>query len=187
MPMTVTQTDLPGVILIAPPVFADDRGYFLQTFHQPQYREAGIDLPFVQDNHSHSAQGVLRGLHYQLRKPQGKLIHVVRGEIFDVAVDIRRGSPTFGRWTGVILSEHNHHQLYVPPGFAHGFCVRSQTADVIYKCTDVYNPGDEYGILWSDPELAIDWQLAQPRLSPKDAVLKSLAAMPQDCLPLYED
>ena len=141
---------LPGVLLIEPMVFSDERGFFMETYHAKKYAEAGIPGPFVQDNHSHSQRGTLRGLHYQLKNPQGKLVYAVKGEILDVAVDIRKGSPHFRRWTGNLLSEQNKRQLYIPEGFAHGFCVLSETADVIYKCTDFYAPGDEYGIFWAD-------------------------------------
>ena len=168
MDVTIKQLDLPGVLLVEPMCFEDNRGYFLETFHQEKYKAAGIDQAFVQDNHSHSTRGVLRGLHYQLKHPQGKLIYAVTGTIFDVAVDIRRGSPTFGQWTGAELSAENRHQIYIPQGFAHGFVVLSESADVIYKCTDLYAPGDEYGILWSDPAIGIDWPVENPILSEKD-------------------
>ena len=153
------------------------RGVFsLETFQAVRYeQEAGIDLPFVQDNHSRSAKGVLRGLHFQKTKPQGKLVRVVRGEVYDVAVDIRKGSPTFGEWEGVILSEDNKKQFWVPPGFAHGFVVLSDTADFEYKCTDYYDPSDEGSILWSDPDLGIQWPVQNPIVSAKDAVAKQLA------------
>jgi dTDP-4-dehydrorhamnose 3,5-epimerase len=166
--MKITATDLPGVVLIEPRVFEDERGYFMETFQQPRFQEAGLAWDFVQDNHSHSLRGVLRGLHYQIEHPQGKLVRVVRGEIFDVAVDVRRSSPTFGRWFGAVLSETNRRQLYVPPGCAHGFCVLSERADVIYKCTDVYYPEHERTILWNDPDLAVAWPIASPLVSAKD-------------------
>jgi len=172
--MKVTPTAHPEVLLIEPAVFRDARGYFLETFHADRYRAAGLPVDFVQDNHSHSSTGVLRGLHYQLRHPQGKLVRVVTGRVYDVAVDIRRGSPRFGQWTGIELSSDNHRQLYVPPGFAHGFCVLSETVDFLYKCTDVYVPGDEYGIAWNDPELGIDWPVVDYVLSDKDRVLPRL-------------
>lgn len=172
--MKVTPTAHPEVLLIEPAVFRDARGYFLETFHADRYRAAGLPVDFVQDNHSHSSAGVLRGLHYQLRHPQGKLVRVVTGRVYDVAVDIRRGSPRFGQWTGIELSSDNHRQLYVPPGFAHGFCVLSETVDFLYKCTDVYVPGDEYGIAWNDPELGIDWPVVDYVLSDKDQVLPRL-------------
>lgn len=166
--MQFHKTDLPGVILIEPKVFGDERGFFMETYHQPRFVAAGIDLPFVQDNHSRSKRGVLRGLHYQLKFPQGKLVRVVQGEIFDVAVDARKSSPTFGRWFGTTLSDANHRQLYVPPGFAHGFCVVSETAEVLYKTTDVYHPEDEKTIAWNDPTIAVAWPVKDPLISPKD-------------------
>jgi len=184
--MNVITTDLPGVLLIEPKVFGDHRGFFLETFQQERYRRAGIALPFVQDNHSRSRRGVLRGLHFQLRHPQGKLVQVMRGAVFDVAVDIRRGSPTFGRWFGAELSDENHRQLYIPPGFAHGFCVLSETADFLYKCTDYYHPEDEDGISWQDPAIGIDWPITDPLLSERDRNLPLLADMEPDRLPVYQ-
>ena len=180
-----TEKPLPGVLLIEPMVFEDDRGFFMETFHAEKYAEIGISGPFVQDNHSHSARGTLRGLHYQLKNPQGKLVYVVKGEILDVAVDIRRNSPDFGRWTGDVLSEKNKRQLYVPEGFAHGFCVLSDTADVIYKCTDRYAPGDEYGVFWADETIDIVWPIANPILSAKDSDNPRLADIEKVHLPLY--
>ena len=163
-------TPLTGCLLVEPKVFSDDRGCFLETYSRPKFADAGIDLEFVQDNHSHSRRNVVRGLHYQLQRPQGKLVRVVRGEVFDVAVDLRRSSPTCGRWFGVILSEANQRQLYIPPGFAHGFCVTGESADLLYKCTDVYHPEDERTIRWNDPTLKIDWPLSDSAVvSPKDA------------------
>lgn len=168
--MKVIETSIAGVKIIEPRVFGDERGFFLETFQARRYAEdAGIDLPFVQDNHSRSAKGVLRGLHFQKTKPQGKLVRVVRGEVFDVAVDIRRDSPTFGRWEAVILSEENKRQFWVPPGLAHGFVVLSETADFEYKCTDYYDPSDEACLIWNDPTVGIEWPLAEPQLSAKDA------------------
>ena len=173
--MKVSHSKLKGCVIIEPRVFGDDRGFFLETFQAARYKqEAGIDLPFVQDNHSRSARGVLRGLHFQKTKPQGKLVRVVRGEVYDVAVDIRKGSATFGEWEGVILSEDNKKQFWVPPGFAHGFVVLSDTADFEYKCTDYYDPSDEGSILWSDPDLNIPWPVANPVLSNKDESAKRL-------------
>jgi dTDP-4-dehydrorhamnose 3,5-epimerase len=166
---------LPEVILVEPDVYRDDRGFFVETYHQPRYRENGIPEAFVQDNHSFSVQGVLRGLHAQLTRPQGKLVRAVTGKIFDVAVDIRPESPTFGRWAGEVLSGENFRQLYIPPGFAHGFCVMSETAHVQYKCTALYERGDEIGILWRDPEVGIDWPVRNPVLSDKDAAAPRLA------------
>jgi len=166
--MKVTATEIPEVLLVEPDVFRDPRGFFMETFHSGRFRAQGLPDTFVQDNQSRSSRGVLRGLHYQLEHPQGKLVRVVTGEVFDVAVDIRRGSPYFGAWVGVMLSEENLRQLYIPPGFAHGFCVLSERADVVYKCTDFYVPGDEYGIAWDDPELGIDWPKLDYVLSDKD-------------------
>lgn len=169
--MNVIPTRLQDCLIIEPKVFGDERGFFLESFQAERYRQlAGITQPFVQDNHSRSAKGVLRGLHFQKTKPQGKLVRVVRGEVFDVAVDIRPHSSTFGQWEGVVLSEQNHRQFWVPPGFAHGFLVLSDFADFEYKCTDFYDPTDEGAICWNDPQLAIAWPLsAQPLLSGKDA------------------
>lgn len=168
--MQVTATDLPEVLIIEPKVFGDARGFFLESFNAKAFAEAtGVDLPFVQDNHSRSAQGVLRGLHYQIQQAQGKLVRVVRGAVFDVAVDVRRSSPNFGRWVGVELSEDNHRQLWVPPGFAHGFLVLSDSADFLYKTTDYYAPEHERSVLWNDPAIGIDWPLpGEPLLSGKD-------------------
>lgn len=168
--MNVEKTNLDGVLVIEPRVFPDSRGFFMETFHSKKYAEIGLTEPFVQDNYSHSCKGTLRGLHYQLENPQGKLVYVIKGEIFDVAVDIRKSSPTFGKWFGTTLSDKNHKQIFVPKGFAHGFLVLSEEADVIYKCTDLYTPGDEYGILWSDPEIGIEWNSENPLLSEKDAI-----------------
>ena len=168
--MKINHSKLKGCVIIEPRIFGDERGFFLETFQAVRYeQEAGINVPFVQDNHSRSARGVLRGLHFQKTKPQGKLVRVVRGEVYDVVVDIRKGSATFGEWEGVILSEDNKKQFWVPPGFAHGFVVLSDTADFEYKCTDYYDPSDEGSILWSDPDLDIPWPIAAPILSDKDA------------------
>jgi dTDP-4-dehydrorhamnose 3,5-epimerase len=166
--MKFTATRLPGVIVIEPDVHRDARGFFLETYHEEKYREGGVPLRFVQDNHSHSVRGTLRGLHAQVRRPQGKLVRAVCGEMFDVAVDIRRGSPHFGQWTGVQLSGANFKQLYIPPGFAHGFCVLSAEVSVEYKCTDFYSRDDEIGVAWNDPAIGIEWPLADPRVSDKD-------------------
>ena len=168
--MKVVPTRLPEVLLLEPRVFGDARGFFFESWNERQFERAGIRARFVQDNHSRSEKGVLRGLHYQIRQPQGKLIRVVAGEIFDVAVDIRSGSPTFGRWEGVRLSAESHELLWVPIGFAHGFCVLSESAEVLYKTTDFYAPEHERCILWNDPELHIDWPFSgAPTLSAKDA------------------
>jgi dTDP-4-dehydrorhamnose 3,5-epimerase len=167
--MRFTPTELPEVLLIEPDVYRDARGFFLETFHERKYRDGGIEARFVQDNHSRSMRGTLRGLHAQRTRPQGKLIRVIEGEIFDVAVDIRRGSPDFKRWVGVSLSADSFRQCWVPPGFAHGFCVTSEIAEVEYKCTDLYDPADEIGFLWNDPDVGVRWPVADPILSEKDA------------------
>jgi dTDP-4-dehydrorhamnose 3,5-epimerase len=181
--MRVTETSLPGVLLIEPVVHRDGRGFFVETYHADRYREHGIAAPFVQDNHSRSIQGTLRGLHLQLQRPQGKLIHVIEGEIFDVAVDVRRGSAAFGRWVSVALSADNFRQVYVPPGFAHGFFVVSPIAQVEYKCTDLYDPASEIGIAWNDPAIAIAWPTREPLLSARDNAHPTLAAV-ADRLPV---
>ena len=157
--MKVTETKIPGVIIIEPDVFGDHRGYFMETYNYNDYKEAGIDMEFVQDNQSMSKKGVLRGLHFQINFPQDKLVRVTRGEVYDVAVDLRPGSETYGKWVGEILSEENKKQLFVPKGFAHGFLVLSDEAEFVYKCTDFYNGEDEGGIIWNDPDIAIDWPL----------------------------
>jgi dTDP-4-dehydrorhamnose 3,5-epimerase len=170
--MRVKDTSLPDVKLFEPRVFGDHRGFFMETWNRRTFRQAGYDLDFVQDNHSTSVQGVLRGLHYQVRQPQGKLVRVIRGDVFDVAVDIRPDSPTFGQWTGIRLSAENHRLMWVPPGFAHGFYVLSGEAEFVYKCTDYYLPDAERTIRWDDPELDIDWPLVdgvEPAVSEKDA------------------
>jgi dTDP-4-dehydrorhamnose 3,5-epimerase len=180
----VAATSLPDVLIIEPDVHVDGRGFFLESYQADRYRECGIPGPFVQDNHSRSAAGTLRGLHLQVRRPQGKLIRVVEGEIFDVAVDVRRGSPTFGRWVGVSLSAESFTQIYVPIGFAHGFAVISQTAQVEYKATDFYDREGELGIAWNDPALAISWPSATPMLSARDSKHPLLADV-MDQLPTY--
>ncbi|WP_043310805.1 dTDP-4-dehydrorhamnose 3,5-epimerase [Pseudomonas sp. ML96] len=172
--MKVIETVLPGVLIIEPQVFGDARGFFLESFQIERYREAGIDMPFVQDNHSRSSRGVLRGLHFQRTRPQGKLVRVSRGAVYDVAVDINSDSPTCGRFVGVELNDENHRQLWVPPGYAHGFCVLSETADFEYKCTDLYFPEDEGGLLWNDSEVGIPWPVEQPKLSAKDQINPTL-------------
>ena len=182
--MRLVPTSLLDVVVIEPDVHRDGRGFFLETYHAERYREFGIAGPFVQDNHSRSVSGTLRGLHLQVGHPQGKLIRVIEGEIFDVAVDVRRGSPTFGRWVGVNLDAESFKQVYVPPGFAHGFCVVSPGAQVEYKCTDIYDPSSEVGIAWNDPDLGIAWPLADPILSVRDRQHPRLAAV-TDLLPLY--
>jgi len=174
--VNVIKTKLESCVIIEPKVFGDERGFFLETFQAERYTsEAGITLPIVQDNHSRSSKSVLRGLHFQKTKPQGKLVRVVRGQVYDVAVDIRNGSPTYGQWEGLILSEENKTQLWVPPGFAHGFVVLSDTADFEYKCTDYYDPSDEGSILWNDSDLDIPWPIDNPILSNKDASADRLA------------
>ena len=174
--MKIINTKLKDCLIIEPQVFGDDRGFFLETFQSNRYKnEANIDLNFVQDNHSRSTQGVLRGLHFQKNKPQGKLVRVVRGEVYDIAIDIRKGSETFGMWESVILSEKNKKQLWVPPGFAHGFQVLSEIADLEYKCTDYYDLHDEGSILWSDIDLGIPWPLKNPKLSEKDSTASPLS------------
>ena len=183
--MNVIKTGLPGVLIIEPSVFGDDRGFFLETYSVERYKAAGIPLEFVQDNHSRSRKGVLRGLHFQLNHPQGKLVSVISGSVFDVAVDIRVGSPTFGEAAWVELNADNKRQFYVPPGFAHGFVVISDTADFLYKCTDYYHPEDEGAVLWSDAALDIPWPIDTPQLSAKDSAAKCLADIAADQLPRY--
>lgn len=172
--MEIVSTPLEGVLLFKPQVFKDERGYFVETWQQRRYEEAGVRHAFVQDNHSSSQRGVLRGIHFQLTRPQGKLISVSVGRVFDVAVDLRRGSSTFGQWYAAELSGRNQHQLWIAPGLAHAFCVLSDTAHFHYKCTDYYLPGDEGSIIWNDPDLAISWPLDNPILSAKDAVAPAL-------------
>lgn len=166
--MNIYPTDISDVLRIEPRLFADDRGYFFESYHQQRYADAGLSVSFVQDNYSSSRKGTLRGLHYQIQRAQGKLVWVTQGEIFDVAVDLRRNSDTFGKWAGVILNDRNRWQLYIPPGFAHGFCVLSDTAEVSYKCTDYYHPEHERTIRWDDPDLGIAWPIREPLLSDKD-------------------
>ncbi len=166
--MKAIETALPGVLIIEPKAFGDHRGFFLETFQAERYREAGITLPFVQDNHSRSQRGVLRGLHFQKTRPQGKLVSVSRGAVYDVAVDIDPTSATYGKFVGVELNDDNHRQLWIPPGYAHGFCVLSEVADFQYKCTDFYFPADEGGLIWNDPDVGIPWPIAEPQLSAKD-------------------
>jgi dTDP-4-dehydrorhamnose 3,5-epimerase len=174
----ISETELPGVLLLEPKRFGDDRGFFMELFHEKRYAEAGIPGPFVQDNFSRSAKGILRGLHFQQPHAQGKLVQVFAGAVYDVAVDIRRGSPTFGRWVGMELSADNRRQLWVPAGFAHGFCVLSESADFHYKCTDFYSPASEHGIAWNDPDLGIPWPVKSPLLSPKDSAAPRLKDAP---------
>jgi len=176
---------LPDVKRIEPRVFRDDRGFFQMTYHETEYRDAGIDARFVQDNWSRSGRGVLRGLHYQLHHAQAKLVAVLRGSVYDLVVDIRRGSPTFGQWAGALLSEENHHQLFIPAGFAHGFCVLSDEADFVYKCSAFYRPDDEHGIRWDDPGLGIDWPGGDFIVSDKDRELPLLSEVPAAALPSW--
>ena len=166
--MKVIETALPGVVIIEPKVFGDQRGFFIETFQTERYRDAGIELPFVQDNHSRSPRGVLRGMHFQRSRPQGKLVSVSRGAVYDVAVDINPESPTCGQFVGVELNDENHRQLWIPPGYAHGYCVLSEVADFQYKCTDLYFPEDEGGLMWNDPDVNIPWPAETPPLSAKD-------------------
>lgn len=187
--MKIQETSLPGVVVFEPKVFGDARGFFVETFRQEWLDEAGIALPFVQDNQSRSRRGVLRGLHYQMEQTQGKLVRVARGRVFDVAVDVRRGSPTFGQWTGVVLDDESHRQFYVPPGFAHGFVVLSDVADFVYKCTDYYHPASEAGICWDDPAIGIAWPheiRSDVLLSEKDRQLPRLKDQVETLLPSYE-
>ena len=183
--MNILHTSLPGVFIVEPIVHRDPRGWFLETYHVEKYKYGGIPLAFVQDNCSSSVRGTLRGLHAQMSRPQGKLVRVARGEVFDVAVDIRRGSPTFASWESVTLTAENFKQIYIPPGFAHGFCVLSDVAEVEYKCTDVYLPGDEITIVWNDTQIGIQWPNGSPILSPKDAAGQSLQVL-WDRLPDYQ-
>ena len=182
--MKFKTTPLEGVILVEPTVHSDPRGFFLETYHQKKYAEGGITATFVQDNHSRSGRGTLRGLHAQFRRPQGKLVRAVEGEIFDVAVDVRRGSATFGQWVGKTLTAENKWQLYVPPGFVHGFCVLSESAQVEYKCTDFYDQSDEYSVIWNDPDIAIEWPTDSPLLSARDRDALRLSEL-EDRLPVY--
>ncbi|MFT5356817.1 MAG: dTDP-4-dehydrorhamnose 3,5-epimerase [Polyangiales bacterium] len=184
--MNIETLSLPGVLLITPKVFGDARGYFVETFANERYAEAGINIPFVQDNLSRSPQGVLRGLHLQNPHGQGKLVQVVEGSVFDVAVDVRVGSPHFGKWVGAELSAENHCQLWVPPGFAHGFVVTSEHALFSYKCTDTYHPECELSVLWNDPAIGIDWPVESPVLSDKDASANVLADVDEERLPRWQ-
>ena len=189
--MNIITTNLPGVIVIEPKVYVDKRGFFLETFREDVLLQAGINAHFVQDNHTRSSQGVLRGLHYQMTQTQGKLVRVAAGSVFDVVVDVRSSSPTFGQWFGTELNEDNIKMIYVPPGFAHGFVVLSETADFIYKCTDYYHPESEQGIAWDDPDLNIDWSIAEIAvkisLSDKDKQNVKLKDQPAEKLPAYKD
>ena len=184
--MNFIRTELKGVIIIEPDVHRDPRGFFLESYNLKKYREGGIPEVFVQDNHSRSLRGTLRGLHAQRQRPQGKLVRVIEGEVYDVVVDIRRGSPTFRRWIGIVLSAESFRQVYVPPGFLHGFCVQSETAQFEYKVTDFYDPSDELGVIWNDPDLAISWPIANPILSRKDMALPRLSEV-MEKLPVFKE
>jgi dTDP-4-dehydrorhamnose 3,5-epimerase len=179
------ETAIPGVLLLQPKVFRDERGFFFESYHQERFADIGIHDKFVQDNHSRSRRNTVRGLHYQLKHVQAKLCRVVVGEVLDVAVDIRRGSPTFGKWVGAVLSAENQQQIYIPPGFAHGFAVLSDTAEFLYKCSDFYYPEDECGVLWNDPQLKIDWKVSDPIISPKDKQFLPLAKIAAELLPRF--
>lgn len=184
--MKFTETEIPGVIVIEPRVHRDDRGFFFESYQAERYKAGGVSVDFVQDNQSHSCRDTLRGLHSQAAKPQDKLVRVLDGEIYDVAVDVRRGSPTFGQYVGVTLSAENHLQLFIPKGFVHGFVVTSETADVEYKCSDFYDPSGELSVRWDDPQIAIPWPVEEPLLSPKDAEAPLLAEIDPKALPRYE-
>jgi dTDP-4-dehydrorhamnose 3,5-epimerase len=181
------ETSLPGVWVIQPDIFRDARGFFVETYHQAKFAGLGVAEPFLQDNHSSSRKGTLRGLHYQLRRPQAKLCRVIEGEALDVAVDIRLGSPHFGKWTGVVLSAAEGNELYIPAGFAHGFLALTDTVQLLYKCSDFYDPLDERGIAWNDPGLAIKWGISDPLVSAKDAANLTLAATPREFLPGFSN
>ena len=183
--MKIVETALPGVFVIEPRVYSDVRGFFCETYREESFRAHGIEVTFVQDNHSRSTANTLRGLHYQLRRPQAKLCRVVRGTVLDVVADIRRGSPTFGRYESVVLSEDNHRQVFIPRGYAHAFLVLSECADFLYKCDDYYFSDDNYGVAWDDPQLGIDWGAAAPVLSEKDATLPNLVDVPPESLPVF--
>lgn len=183
--MKVIATDLNGVFEVEPEAFADGRGFFLETYRNSRYSSHEINLPIFQTTHTHSTGGSLRGLHYQLVRPQMKLVYVVRGEILDVAVDIRFGSPNFGKWHAAILNEQNHKQLIIPPDFAHGFCVLSEHADLIYLLSDEYDADDQHAIRWSDPEIGINWPIDNPILSEKDQICPFLSEIPREHLPVY--
>ncbi len=183
--MNIKETKLAGVLVLEPDVFSDERGFFLEIWNSARYENVGIQGPFVQDNISFSKRGVLRGLHFQYPQSQGKLTQVLSGEVVDIAVDIRVGSPTFGRWVSEVLSDVNHRQIYISPGFAHGYCVTSETAIFSYKCTDFYNPATEKGIIWNDPDLNIDWPIKEPILSPKDKEYPRFKDFRPDKLPNF--
>jgi dTDP-4-dehydrorhamnose 3,5-epimerase len=183
--MEIIDTKIKDVKLIKPKIYGDSRGFFLETYHKDQYEKAGISVDFLQDNHSRSKKNILRGLHYQLDKMQGKLVRVSNGCVYDVAVDMREGSPTFKEHVSFILSDENQYQLYIPPGFAHGFCVISDNADFEYKCTEFYNPNSEVGIMWNDPDLGIDWPVSDPIVSDKDNKNYLISEIPNNLIPKY--
>lgn len=185
--MKIEQAGLPGTLLVRPSLFGDERGFFMESWNRARYAEQGLDVDFVQDNLSFSRRGILRGLHFQNPHGQGKLVQVLQGEVYDVAVDIRKGSPTFGKWIGVTLSSENRQQFYVPPGFAHGFVVTSEVALFSYKCTDLYHPEHECSIKWDDPQLKIDWPVESPELSEKDKKGLLLSELEEDKLPEYKE
>jgi len=182
----VKKTRLPGVLLLEPSVFRDGRGAFLETWHDERYTALGISGPFVQDNVSRSVRGVLRGLHFQHPNDQGKLVQVLEGEVFDVAVDVRKGSPTFGKWEGATLSSDNARQLWIPEGFAHGFCVTSEEAVFAYKCTEYYHRASEHPVRWNDPDIGIEWPIKKPELSDKDKIAPLLKELDEEILPVFE-
>ncbi|MBI9085431.1 MAG: dTDP-4-dehydrorhamnose 3,5-epimerase [Desulfobacterales bacterium] len=181
--MKIIDTKLAGLILLEPKIFTDSRGCFFETYHRPKYGEIGVDKNFVQDNLSRSVRGTLRGMHFQIQHPQGKLVQVLQGDVFDVAVDLRSGSPTFGQWEGFYLNDTNHRQLYIPEGFAHGFVALSESVLFHYKCTEIYRPEDEGGLLWNDPAVGINWPISHPIVSAKDLEFESLNALSADALP----
>ena len=183
--MRRVETELPGVLILEPQVFGDDRGFFFESYHLRKFAEMGITVQFVQDNHSGSGRNTVRGLHYQLRRPQAKLCRVIHGAVLDVAVDIRRGSPSFGKWLAVVLSAENRRQIFIPHGFAHGFAVLTDRAEFLYKCDAFYDPGDEHGIAWDDPALGIEWGVAEPILSNRDRSHPPLAEIPPAALPTF--
>lgn len=183
--MQIIETAIEGVVVVEPDVYGDHRGFFMETYQRRRYENNGILMDFVQDNLSYSKHGTLRGLHFQISHPQSKLVQVIQGEVFDVAVDVRVGSPDFGKWVGVMLSDSNKRQLFIPEGFAHGFCVVSDSAMFLYKCSDYYDPADEMGILWNDPVLDIEWPVVNPLLSDKDKAYSTLKDTPRANLPIY--
>jgi dTDP-4-dehydrorhamnose 3,5-epimerase len=184
--MKVIETSLPGVLVVEPQVFKDSRGYFYESYNEAKYVKAGIRAKFVQTNVSQSARGVLRGLHYQWPNPQGKLVSVLEGEVYDVAVDIRRNSPTFGQWTSVMLTANNHRHMWIPEGFAHGFCVLSERTTFAYQCTTPYDSAADAAICWNDAQIGVDWPISQPLISDKDAKAPLLVQVPEDRLPTFE-